>query len=164
VSRTQGHEAGESVLELERSHQETNERPKIICVPARDEADEVVALLVCQLLERRGIDAESLTIAPAVEMVAQAVEMRPDMMCVSALPPLAMKHTRMLYARLRSQAPDVPIVVCLWNFEGDPQKTANLLRLSPRDRLFTSLPEVLRYFSGHKSESAPELPHESHAV
>src|SRR6185312_16306980 len=38
--------------------------------------------------------------------------------------------------------------VCLWNFEGDPQKTANLLRLSPRDRLFTSLPEVLRYFSG----------------
>ena len=164
VSRTQGHEAGESVLELERSHQETNERPKIICVPARDEADEVVALLVCQLLERRGIDAESLTIAPAVEMVAQAVEMRPEMMCVSALPPLAMKHTRMLYARLRSQAPDVPIVVCLWNFEGDPQKTANLLRLSPRDRLFTSLPEVLRYFSGHKSESAPELPHESHAV
>ncbi|HKV48504.1 MAG TPA: AI-2E family transporter [Candidatus Acidoferrales bacterium] len=164
VSHMEGHEADDRVLELQHSPQGSSGAPKIVCIPARDEADEVVALLVCQLLERRGINAESLAIASAAEMVAQSVEMRAEMICVSALPPLAMKHTRMLYARLRSQAPDVPIAVCLWNFEGDPQKTANLLHLSSRDRFFTSLTAVLRYFSGHESEIVSELPHETHAV
>ncbi|MGH9572810.1 MAG: AI-2E family transporter [Candidatus Acidiferrales bacterium] len=164
VAHTQGHEVGESVLELQHSTQETVEASKIVCIPARDEADEVVALLVCQLLERRGTNAESLAIAPAVEMVAQAVEIRPEMICISALPPLAIKHTRMLYASMRSQAPDVPIAVCLWNFEGDLHKAASLLHLISRDRVFTSLPEVLRYFSGQESETAPELTHETHVV
>ena len=154
----------ERVLELEHSAREMSGPPRVVCIPARDEADEVVALLLCQLLERRGTKAEGLAIAPAAEMVVQAVDMRPEIVCISALPPLAMKHTRALYSRLRSQAPGVPIVVCLWHFEGDPQKTANLLRLSSRERFFTSLPDVLRYFSGQEAEIAQEVSHEPHPV
>ncbi len=156
--------AGESDLELERPAHDANGAPKVVCIPARDEADEVVALLACQLLERRGMKAESLAVAPAAELVTQAVEMGPEVVCISAVPPLAINHTRMLYSKLRSDAPDVPIIVCLWHFEGDPQKTANLLRLSSRDRFFTTLPELLQHFSSQPAEAATEVSPEPHAA
>jgi hypothetical protein len=53
---------------------------------------------------------------------------------------------------LRTDTPDVQIVVCLWHGDGDPQKTVNLLRLNPRDHLFSTLMEVLGYFSGRETK------------
>lgn len=140
---------------------ETARRVDVVCVPARDEADDVVAMLLGQLLERQGVKSESLTIAPATEMLERVQELRPDTVCISALPPLAMNHTRALYAQLRRRAPDVRIVVCLWHLPGDSQKTINLLRLSSRDRFFSTLPEVLRHFSGREALRAEEIPQEA---
>jgi predicted PurR-regulated permease PerM len=164
ASRAEGDGAAGEALEIKGLAREMNGAARVICIPARDEADDVVAELLCQLLERRGMKADRLPIAPADEMLSRAAAMRPEIVCISALPPLAINHTRMLYSRLRSHAPGVPIAVCLWHFEGDPQKTANLLRLSPRDRFFTTLPEVLQYLSGQRREVAPEVSPEPHPV
>jgi hypothetical protein len=124
----------------------------VLCVPARDEADDVVAMLLCQLLQRHGMTAETVTLASTAEMAAEAVRMRPAAVCISALPPLAMNHTRALYAKLRADAPDVPIVVCLWHVSEDPQKTMNLLKLASGDHLFSTLTEALGYFSGQETK------------
>jgi predicted PurR-regulated permease PerM len=157
-------ESGETVLEFERAAREATGQPKVLCIPARDEADDVFAMILRQLLERRGAKAENLPIAPSAEILAQVSELHPQFVCILALPPLVMNHVRLLYAKLRSQAPALPIVVCLWHFEGDPQKAGNLLRLSPRDKFFTTLPDVLHYFSGQESPVAPDISREPHPV
>lgn len=156
--------SGETVLEFERAASDANGPPKVLCIPARDEADDVFAVILRQLLERRGVKAESLPIASSAEILGQVSELHPQFVCISALPPLVINHVRLLYAKLRSHVPALPIVVCLWHFEGDPQRGTNLLKLNERDKFFTTLPDVLHYFSGQESPVAPETSHEPHPV
>ena len=155
--------AGEDSLRLREIASE-REQLSALCVPARDEADEVAATLLCELLERRGMRCESLPVASTAEMLEQVTEMHPVMVCISALPPLAMNHMRTLYTRLRTQRPGMPIVVCLWRFEGDTEKMARILRLGTQDRFFTTLPDALGYFAGQESSVPPEVSEEPHPV
>ena len=39
----------------------------VLCIPARDEADEIVALLLFQLLQRSGVNSQILPLGPAAE-------------------------------------------------------------------------------------------------
>ena len=78
----------------------------VLCVPARDEADDAVAMLLCQLLERQRLKSESLSITPPAEMLEQVAQLRPDTVCISALPPLPMNHTRTLRKITRAVAED----------------------------------------------------------
>jgi predicted PurR-regulated permease PerM len=119
----------------------------VLCIPARDEADAVVALLLSQLLVRQGHAAECIPIGARSEMLAQVAEMKPAVVCISALPPFAVGHAQALYARLRAQSPNLQIVVCLWHFEGDSQKNATRFKLADGHALFTTLPQVLHHIA-----------------
>lgn len=118
-------------------------RTDILCIPARDDADEVVAMLFSQLLVRKGHSARSISIGTASEMLSQVADASPGMVCISALPPFALNHARALYAKLRAHLPQLHIIVCLWQFEGDPQEMATRLKLSPGDGFFTTLTQAL---------------------
>ena len=52
-------------------------------------------------------------IGTTAEMLSQAAELNPGVVCISALPPFAVNHARALYTKLRTQSPDLHIVVCL---------------------------------------------------
>jgi predicted PurR-regulated permease PerM len=120
-------------------------RTDVFCVPARDEADDVVALIVAQLLESRGYKADSLLIGPVSEMLKQVADARPQIVCISALPPFGVSHARSLYRRLRPLAPNMHIVICLWHLEGDLNQIAGRLKMMRGDLVFSTLPEVLGY-------------------
>lgn len=152
---------GERTLQPVQENLAARGQADVVCIPAREEADDVVAMLLCQVLARHGVLAESIEIGTAAEMLRQAQELRPVRVCISALPPLALNHTRTLYARVRMQMPEVQIVICLWHEEGDPAKTMNLLKLSHTDRFFTRLNDVLAFFAGQKTEVPAEIPQES---
>jgi AI-2E family transporter len=96
----------------------------VLCIPARDEADDVVGTLLARLLVRRGHKAQSISIATTAEMLAQVAKLEPRTVCISALPPFAVNHVRALYSKLQTQSPDLHIVVCLWHFEGNSQNGA----------------------------------------
>jgi hypothetical protein len=49
----------------------------ILCIPARDEADDIVALMLAQLLERQGQAARSIQIGSATDMLAEVVQVNP---------------------------------------------------------------------------------------
>jgi hypothetical protein len=117
----------------------------ILCIPARDDADDVVAMLLAQLLEHRGHTARSVAIGTTAEMLAKVAEMKPKMVCISALPPFAVGHARALYSNLRSQFAELNIAVCLWQFEGDSQQTALRLKLAPDHGLFATLAQILEH-------------------
>lgn len=116
----------------------------VLCIPANDAADEIVALLLCQLLERRGFSAQSIPVAAIAHMLDTITENKPDVVCISALPPFAIDHARALYSAVRAKFPGQDQIVCLWHSDGDPAKTAARFRLAPNDGLLTTLSEVLQ--------------------
>lgn len=116
---------------------------KVICVPARDEADEIVGAMLAQLIERAGHEAQCVPLGSAAEMLAQVKEEKPDFICISALPPFAIAHARAFYARLLAQAPNVRIDIGLWNFSGDPLKVSHRLALKEGSRVCTKLAEFI---------------------
>lgn len=92
----------------------------VLCLPAKGEADEIVAQMLGQLLELRGYcvlfaSADQL----ASEMVEMAEQKRARIVCVSALPPAAVAHARYLCKRLHARFPDVNMIVGVWHARGD---------------------------------------------
>jgi predicted PurR-regulated permease PerM len=126
----------------------------VLCIPARDDADDVVAMLLVRLLERQRYRAQSILIGTTAEMLSQVAELDPGVVCISALPPFAVNHARALYTQLRTQSPNLHVVVCLWHFDGDPKKVAIRLGLTTGHGLFTTLPEVLQHISLRAEKNA----------
>jgi predicted PurR-regulated permease PerM len=129
----------------------------VVCIPARDEADEIVGIMLAQLLERAGYQAQAIPIGTAAEMLAQVKEAAPDIVCISALPPFALLHARDLYKRVRSNVPNARIVVGLWKFSGDPIKAAARFNIVGDDKLAITLAQtVLQVGVFQQIELVPE--------
>jgi len=95
----------------------------ILCLPARDDADEIATMMLAQLLETSGCVVQAVSLTPrASEMVDLVEQRQPALVCVSATPPAAVMHARYLCTRLRARMPDVNLVVGLWNTPGDLTK------------------------------------------
>ena len=77
---------------------------KIACLPVRDDADEIVGVMLAQLLDRAGYSAIAIPIGSVDGMLAEAVNAEPEIVCLSALPPYAISHARGIYRRLRAAA------------------------------------------------------------
>jgi predicted PurR-regulated permease PerM/CheY-like chemotaxis protein len=95
----------------------------ILCLPARDEADEIAAMMLAQLLETSGCVVQAVSVtARASEMVDFVEQRQPAVVCISATPPAAVMHARYLCTRLRARMPKVNLVVGLWDTPGDLTK------------------------------------------
>jgi hypothetical protein len=119
----------------------------VLCIPARDEADDVIAALLAQILRRQGRFAQSIRIGPVATMLSAVLDLNPAVVCISALPPFALSHARGLYTRLREQFPELHIVVCLWHFDGDLRQAEIGFRMAKGHGFFTTLPDVSQHVS-----------------
>jgi hypothetical protein len=128
----------------------------VLCIPARDEADELIALLLSQLFVRSGLRAQSLSVANISDIVSTVADTKPAVVCISALPPFTINHARALYQKLRSKMPKLDIVICLWHYEGDMQKTVRRLKVTKPQSVLTTLTEVLQYVTAKTSPSSIE--------
>jgi predicted PurR-regulated permease PerM len=115
----------------------------IVCLPARDEADEIVGIMLAQLLEKSGYSAQAIAIGTTAEMLAQVKDSAPDIVCISALPPFALLHARELYKRVRSVLPEAKVVIGLWKFGGDPAKATVRLNIAGDDKLALTLAQTV---------------------
>ena len=138
---------------------------KIACVPVRDDADEVVAIMLAQLLERAGHFAKMIALGSVDEMLAEVSKAAPDLVCLSALPPYALSYARAAYKSLRAQQPQRKIVIGLWNYPGDPAKAAKEISGGEQDHICTTLAQALLEASGivlaasaHKTAAQDSLP------
>jgi hypothetical protein len=111
----------------------------VFCLPAADEADEIGARLFIQLLKAAGIPAECASVEVlAGEMLELVERHKAEVVCISALPPAAVRQACYLCKRLRTRFPELQIMVGLWDAQGDRQKanermeSAGPTRLSPR--------------------------------
>lgn len=124
-----------------------NNQPEIICVPSRDEADDLIALMLAQLLAGKGYKSQNMSLGSVSEMLSQAAELKPKVVCIASLPPFALSHARELYRRLRAQLPYARIVICMWHFEGDLPKTSARMKMIRGDSLFVTVPQLMEYAS-----------------
>jgi hypothetical protein len=85
------------------------------CLPAHDEADQIVALMLAQVLQRRKFTVSVPdTVSLASEMVSSIESQTTDVLVVSALPPKAALHARYLTKLVKSRFPDLKVIVGLW--------------------------------------------------
>jgi len=114
----------------------------IVCVPARDEADELVGMMLTQLLEQVGYRATYLAIGTVHDMLEQVAQGGYAVVCVSALPPFAVGQARSLCKRLRTKFPELRIVVGLWGFTGGVLKAQERVGSGCTDAVATTLSEA----------------------
>jgi hypothetical protein len=117
--------------------------PTILCVPARDEADEIVAEMVVQLLGRAGCNAEAMPITAVSTMLERVEQLRPGIICISALPPFAAVQAKSLCKRIRQQYPAIKIVLGLWEFPGGVAKAQERVGAGCADLIGTSLAQIV---------------------
>jgi len=115
----------------------------ILCLPARDEGDEIAAMMLTQLLETSGCVVQTVSATARVdEMVELFEQRRPAVVCISATPPAAVMHARYLCTRLRARLPNVNLVVGLWNTFGDLTKARTRIGCDSNVQVVSTLTEA----------------------
>lgn len=113
---------------------------RVLCVPAKNELDQVVGLMLCQALENIGITCEVASAdAMASDKVERVDEHCSDIVCISALPPSGLVQARYLAKRLRARFTDLEILVGVWGSELLPTTGLQNLRLAGPAAFVTTL-------------------------
>jgi predicted PurR-regulated permease PerM len=136
------HDSGDAEAPEPRFNALPNRR-YILCVPARDEADELVGMMLAQLLRQAGDGAAHIAIGTVDQMLDQVSQSGCPIVCVSALPPFAVGQARSLCKRLRTKFPELAIVVGLWGFGGGVPKAQERVGPGCSDAVVTTLSEAL---------------------
>jgi methanogenic corrinoid protein MtbC1 len=119
---------------------------RVICLPASDEADEIAAAMLAQLLEQAGCVAISLPLDPSLQHMLALVEpSQADIFCVSALPPFAFARARTLARLLQVKFPGTKVVVGVWGFAGDTERARQRFQPARPDMLVTTLADAVKY-------------------
>lgn len=115
----------------------------VLCLPAKEPADEIAVLMLAQLLTRRGYCAESVSADALVsEMVTMVGERQADIVCISAVPPGAVARARYLGKRLCDKYPQLKIAVGLWTLVADLAKVKSRLAFITTGQIATTLAEA----------------------
>jgi predicted PurR-regulated permease PerM len=116
----------------------------VLCLPAHSQADEIVGLMLAQLLEQKGQRAIAASpVSLASEMLDMIQGQTAPIVCISALPPAAVSHSRYLCKRLHTRFPELPTVVALWTSKATPRTSLERLSSNPNIQLATSLKEAM---------------------
>jgi predicted PurR-regulated permease PerM/methanogenic corrinoid protein MtbC1 len=117
---------------------------RVICVPANDEADEICASMLSQLLEMAGGVALSFPVDPDMLHLLQVLEpSEDDIILISSLPPFAFSHARSLSRKLRAVFPRTRIVVGVWGFPDDADAALERFQAPRPDQLVTTLEQAV---------------------
>jgi predicted PurR-regulated permease PerM len=116
----------------------------VVIHPARDEADELVASVLCHLLRRRGIGVSVTPLgADAATRRENERATTPQVAFVSALPPSAVTAARQLCRRLKIAHPGNCVMVGVWHYRASIEELQNRLRGSQPDAVVTHLAEAV---------------------
>jgi len=131
---------------------------RIVCIPAADEADELVSMMLAQLLGRLGCEVRHLPVTPRTNLLNELATYAPEIAVISALPPFAVGQARSLCKRLRQRQPNLKLLVGLWNFEGGAAKAQDRVGPNVADRIVTSLQQAVSLLAETKRGSGNEIP------
>ncbi len=90
--------------------------PPILCVPAKDDVDELAGLMMRHVLTRQGYDVRVFSVATPAAEIVECVRAEPAaVVCVSAVPPAAVVPARSLCKRFKEQFPKLTVIAAVWS-------------------------------------------------
>lgn len=117
---------------------------RVLCLPARAEHDELAGMMLAQLLNRQGFQAENAAgKLMSGELLDLTEKSNVDAVCISVVPPSTIIHARYLCTKLRARFPNLRIVVGLWNASENMDEAARRLRESGADEIVISLEQAV---------------------
>jgi methylmalonyl-CoA mutase cobalamin-binding subunit len=118
---------------------------RVLCIPLHDDADEIAARMLVQLLAAEGFQAESgAAESLTAELVEQVAESESDIVVISVLPPLTPRDSRLLWRRLRGRYPTLPIVVGFWTAAAQKEALAEPVE-DAASKVATTLAEAVAF-------------------
>jgi hypothetical protein len=133
-------------------------RAPVVCIPASDQADELMATMLAQLLEHRGYNTLLLSAESANDEILERLGQEPStILCISGMPPFAFTPTRALCKRLREWMSTHRILVGLWQSVQDPEQTRERFGHGGPDRVVTRLADAIAQVEAWQ-RPAPQLP------
>jgi predicted PurR-regulated permease PerM len=115
IAAKASHTDNDSVPLNAADHSEALPAARVLSVPLRDEADEISSQMLAQLLVAEGFDVATGGIKSLTnEVVEQVADSECDLVIISILPPIGPRDSRLLWKRLRSRYPSLPIIVGYW--------------------------------------------------
>jgi predicted PurR-regulated permease PerM/methylmalonyl-CoA mutase cobalamin-binding subunit len=117
----------------------------VLCIPAKDKADEVVGKMIAKLIERHGFQTATASTQRFLgELVEKLKDAPVDLIVISSLPPLAGRYSRLVCKRVHAAQPEIPILVGLWG-GGRMVQTQSKLIDAGADQVVTSVGEAVEY-------------------
>jgi predicted PurR-regulated permease PerM len=99
----------------------------VVCVSASDQADELTAHMLVQLMEQASHQTLLLSAATVSTDILESLATEPNtVIFISALPPFAFSQARAICQRIRAHLPHNRIVIGLWNPTEDSDQTSEL--------------------------------------
>ncbi len=119
---------------------------RILCLPAQDEADEIAAAMLAQLLEQAGHASIAFPMGFFPDNLPAALApARDDVICISAVPPFAFSQARAMNRQLRAKFPKTKILIGVWGFNGEIDRARQRFQPSPPEKLVGSMADALEY-------------------
>jgi predicted PurR-regulated permease PerM len=126
----------------------------VVCIAASDQADEVAATMLAQMLERSGRKTLLLPSSAISTEILERLSLENDtVVCISALPPFAFAHARAICQQVREHLPRNRIVVGLWGASGERDAIRDRFGKTRPNAVVTTLQQALLHLMD--CETAP---------
>jgi predicted PurR-regulated permease PerM/methylmalonyl-CoA mutase cobalamin-binding subunit len=155
-------------LILDIADRETETRPeqlklytpatRILCVPTRDEADDIAGAMLAHLLQAAGFEAKTIPLGQDSEVAAIAAAEQPEIVFLSGLPPFARARSRRVYQKVRLRYPNLRIMIGLWNYRDDRVQAAQQISRGEVSEAATTLAQAVSQVQAVVAELGPIQP------
>jgi predicted PurR-regulated permease PerM len=116
---------------------------KVLCVPVRDETDELAAIMAAQVLDGESVQATALAVRRIDEILNAVSEEQPSAVILCALPPFGLARSHRIYRNLRARDPRLRIMIGIWNYPDDPTDAAKKISNAEESRVWSRLADAL---------------------
>ncbi len=131
----------------------------VLCVGARGSLDDVAAVILAQLLQRRGIGAKSLTANDVLpERLSRLNTAGVRLALLSYMNEDLITHAKYLIRRLRRRAPTIKIMVGFWSLTSGKSAKRKVLDTTRADLVAVSLTDALDQITAVAATEIVETP------
>ncbi len=117
----------------------------VVCIPAHDESDEIVALMIAILLRRRGIAASVISAdQSSADRIERLETEGASIACVSVLPPFAAVYARHTVQRIHARLPGMKLIVGFWEARAAPESLTRRLTAVGAAEVVNSIAQALK--------------------
>jgi predicted PurR-regulated permease PerM len=118
---------------------------KIICLPAKDAADELACQILAQVLPSSRVQVMSLGISTN-DLVKAIQSERAELVCISGVPPQATRHVAVRCRHLRKLFSDLTIMAAVWS-DADLTSVRSRIPVSDANHVVCTLKQAVEYIA-----------------